>query len=841
VIFQSLMRFAMLALLTLSAIGCDPLVITFGGKRSGTVSRAEAAFKSQERRQLLAMSRYPNDPAPPTELGLLYWQRGDFPAAEKHFRIALDLSQTHYLARSGIARLYLDWSKPQKAVAEALLALRDNPGDAAAFLLLARAQRAAGKIKKAAETLKGGLRLDPENVTLLLALAGHYIANGGYLASAEVLLRQAHRVAPKNPSVLSNLAIVLARQKHYRAGLKFATTAVRQRGVLASHWEVLGFMRELSVDPSGARSAYLRALRLAPDSFSVHERLALLLEKQGQKLLALEHFMAAAASSPGAIKPLRNAIRLALELKLTKQALLAARKLALAGGDDLQCQIEAARCVGACGDASNAISLWERILELKPGHLEAHRALASLQRLAGQAGRATYHFKAILEQQQSDADALEGLGALNLEEGRLKLARSFFERLVKAAPQRSGAHAMLGTLYAELGENDSAVLELKRALELDPKLASAHRELAEVLRRKREIKSASEHIAKAMELAEADPKVWVIKAKIEKSSGNSAQAALAYAKAVQVADQAGLKSGSNLLWAAAEAAEDAGSNAMAEGLYLRLAGNRTQRAGATRRLAGLSRAKGSKGAEIYWLRAALAAGGEKAAWRSRTLRKLQQLYKDTKALDAACLLYQADCQRNRDDGEAIGGLGALQFRRGMHLSAARSYERLMAAKPRSAQAARALVTIYSLLGMQRKALFAALRLVALDPKSSQARLACALAYRNSGQLRREELALRAALKLDGENPVAHNALGVLLAQSRRTAEGRGHFEQALKLRPKACWPLHNLAILNGRDLKDQEVGQFFSKKARRVEEKGALKVPEKLKNKYWVFLPAQQW
>ena len=98
--------------------------------------------------------------------------------------------------------------------------------------------------------------------------------------------------------------------------------------------------------------------------------------------------------------------------------------------------------------------------------------------------------------------------------------------------------------------------------------------------------------------------------------------------------------------------------------------------------------------------------------------------------------------------------------------------------------------------------------------------------------------MRAALKLDPKHAAAHNSLGVLLAVSDRLAEARGHFQRAAEAVPAEAWPIHNLAVLTGRDLEDPEMAKRYGTKVIALVKAGASPPPKDKQKEYWNFIPA---
>ncbi len=833
---QGVRRTALLLLTALGAMaaGCSPIVFYIGKRHRGPLPREELAFRRLEREYLRATERNPRDPAAPTALGAIYHVRGQLEKAEKYFRLALKVSPRYYTARSGLALLYLDWGKARQALEEAGAAAKDNPGDAAAFTVLARAELANGREARARAALDKGLEIDPENTDLLLRAAGMDV-HKGELGSAEKLCRRAVASDATNPHAASNLAMVLAMSGKSAEAVERATGSVKLADAGAHQWEVLGYARERGGDATGAEAAYRKSLKLLPDGLSARRRLAALLDSEGRKSAALMEYREAATRAPEQRWALERIVALGRELNRPADVLEARLRLARAFPRDVELQAAAADALEGAGRRLEAVDGWKRVLALDGGRLEARRALARLWKAMGKAGSATLQYKAVLQTDPKDVVALEGLAALHVEERRFKDAQVLYETLVKAHPKRAGGRAMLGLVAAELGNLDMAEEELKTALKLDSKMAIAHRELADVLRKLGEPEAAGKHAREAVTLAPYDAQAWKVLARLRKSEGKKKEAAKAYARAV--AESSGKDV--DLVWAAAAAAEDASDIKGAGKLYEALTRNPRERGSAARQLARLAKASGSSGDELYWLRAALLSSLSKAPWRARVRQRVRKLYTDERAVLAALQRYWADFARDKNDPVALAGLGALEIVRGQYGNAARSYESLLASKPRSREAAAALVLVYEKLGKPRKSLSAALRLVAIDSRSSAARFECARAYRRLGDERREELALRAALKLDSKNAAAHNALGIRLALSDRLAEARGHFRKAAELAPTAAWPVHNLGVLTRRELEDPEMAKRYRDRVSALVKRGALPPPKGMEKDYWNFIPEE--
>jgi putative PEP-CTERM system TPR-repeat lipoprotein len=110
-------------------------------------------------------------------LGDMSMARGENVAAEALYRSVLDIQPANALAMNNIAWLMVKQNKPGAlALAEKAVSLL---ADRAPLLdTLATAQAAEGQVAKAIETQKRAVELEPENPSLRLALARHYLRAG---------------------------------------------------------------------------------------------------------------------------------------------------------------------------------------------------------------------------------------------------------------------------------------------------------------------------------------------------------------------------------------------------------------------------------------------------------------------------------------------------------------------------------------------------------------------------------------------------------------------------------------------------------------------------------------
>ncbi len=145
------------------------------------------------------------------------------------------------------------------------------------------------------------------------------------------------------------------------------------------------------------------------------------------------------------------------------------------------------------GQVDEAVSHYEKALELRPDNRETHYHLSvallhtSLGNALARKGRldeALVHYRKAVELRDDFADAHTNLASLLARKGETAEAIAHYEKAVALPPEDAPSHIRLSKLLLQLGRNDEAVVHYRRALELtkDPIVA---RSLDQEIRRAR--------------------------------------------------------------------------------------------------------------------------------------------------------------------------------------------------------------------------------------------------------------------------------------------------------------------------------------------------------------------
>jgi tetratricopeptide (TPR) repeat protein len=157
------------------------------------------------------------------------------------------------------------------------------------------------------------------------------------------------------------------------------------------------------------------------------------------------------------------------------------RPLSAADPHDIDARFFLGVAEGAQGNADAALDHLNRVIDTRPGHVDARRELARLYQSLGRIGDADGQFAAILKRLPRDPQALCDYGRLLLETGRPGEAAQQAEAALAAAPNFSLALNLLGLCAVDQGRLDAAITAFGRAAAADPTNASAQANLATAL------------------------------------------------------------------------------------------------------------------------------------------------------------------------------------------------------------------------------------------------------------------------------------------------------------------------------------------------------------------------
>ena len=351
-----------------------------------------------------------------------------------------------------------------KAAASLNTAIKLDPGFGAAILLLARIQIKAGLPGQAVIPLNQLITREPRNLPARLLLADACRAQGDFDQALEIY-RQIGTGLPADPQIPLLLGATY-RQQH---------------------------------NPAAARSAFARALELAPDNASALEQLV--------------DLDVADRSYADAGRRLANSI--------TKNPRLVAPRL-------LQ-----ARVFEAQGATNQAEAGLLKIIEMDPAATAAYLLLAQLYFDSKQNQKALLQLTQARQQDPQNIAALMLAGVIHEQEKNYPAAADAYEQLLVIHPQFSPALNNLAYLYSEfLGRLDRASELAQKARALHPADPATADTLGWILYQKGQYGPALKLLQEAADQLAGEPEIQAHLGMVYYMMGNPAPARNAFQKAL---------------------------------------------------------------------------------------------------------------------------------------------------------------------------------------------------------------------------------------------------------------------------------------------------------------------
>lgn len=284
-----------------------------------------------------------------------------------------------------------------RAVENLAEAVRRDPKNPSARILLAQALAAQGRLNEAIEQFQAALKLDEDNPAALEGLGmiamrqqewttaeGYWRRiidqlRGGQFAGIDQRLERAYYY----------LGVTLIKRKQYEDAVAYLKEALRiRRDASDTHYALSVAYRELDIADK-ARQELETALAFDPLLPEANYDLGRLLVKDGDPAGAAEAFRRAIDGAPGQPEPLEELQKLGpFEERLAKAksllatdkkaALVEARIAAALDPKNVEAARIKARLLQELGSAKDAADAWETVLQLAPEDPEAVAALNQL-------------------------------------------------------------------------------------------------------------------------------------------------------------------------------------------------------------------------------------------------------------------------------------------------------------------------------------------------------------------------------------------------------------------------------------------------------------------------------
>ena len=257
-----------------------------------------------------------------------------------------------------------------------------------------------------------------------------------------------------------------------------------------------------------ARECYLNAALLAPKDFRWPYLLAKIDQQDGRLDEAIRRFQEASVLNPDYVAVELNLGNIYLETNVSAKAEASFKKVLGREAGNAVALYGLGQLALSQRNYPEAISYFEKALQLVPGANRIHYSLGLAYRGAGDLAKAEAHlvkrgavgvrvtdpiFDQLPELIEGERIHL-GRGRTALEAKRFADAADEFRKAIAAKPDSRAAHLNLATTLVQMNDLNAAITEFRTVLRLEPDNANAHFNLAIVLATQNEDRAAIEEL-----------------------------------------------------------------------------------------------------------------------------------------------------------------------------------------------------------------------------------------------------------------------------------------------------------------------------------------------------------
>ncbi len=422
---------------------------------NGNPNGAIIAFKKAiERDQSYFEARY--------QLASAYILRGKYESAERELLKVLRLNPSLKEAHLSLAKVYLNIGRTDAALKEAALYLKDTDDDPEAYEIAAAAYAAGKDYAGAEESINKSLSISPERISSKIVLAEIYIANGKN-SQAEAVVKEVLEAEGGNKKALYLLARIQNKQDNID-------------GMIST------YKRILDADPEDAAAMFELGLAyLRKNDLEKTKEIALKLtgshknRAEGPYLMGLVYF----------------------QEKKTDEAIISfqesLKKASIPGAYYYLGLSHMAK-----GNLEQATSEFQRVIDLRPGMVQARLLLAVAHLKGGRAEDAEREVKKALEMDENNAFAHNLLGSVYLSSGRGDSAMEEFDKAIELNPGLVDAHIKKGVFNLLSGNAEKAEREFLNAVEIAPDLLNSRIILARYYIKNKKFREAVDILKKGL-------------------------------------------------------------------------------------------------------------------------------------------------------------------------------------------------------------------------------------------------------------------------------------------------------------------------------------------------------
>ncbi len=308
----------------------------------------------------------------------------------------------------------------------------------------------------------------------------------GKTLEAESAWRAYLKSHPANPEPYAHIALLEARQAHYKEAIPFYRKALAMNPTVPGLRLNLGLALFKDGQLREAVPEFVRALKAVPRDSAEGQRLMI--------LIGMAHYgLAEYAEAVPYLKPAaaHDAQNLPLRLALAHSCLWSRQfqcvmdvyhEILELNSESAEADMIAGEALDEMKDNEGSTKMFRAAIKANPREPNVHFGLGYLLWTQKLYPEAASEFKSELA---NDPDHLQAM--LYLADAELKMdqpgdAKPLFEKVVKLDPSQALAHLDLGVIYSDGGQSEDALRELTLAEKLNPNDVNVHWRLGRLYR-----------------------------------------------------------------------------------------------------------------------------------------------------------------------------------------------------------------------------------------------------------------------------------------------------------------------------------------------------------------------
>ena len=164
------------------------------------------------------------------------------------------------------------------------------------------------------------------------------------------------------------------------------------------------------------------------------------------------------------------------------------------------------------GQFKEAISIFQKVVERTPDHVEANYALALSLLRSGQVDEAIARFEKVKEMKPDMVEVYLALGESHFNKGENEKALSYFDRALELQPNNAEVYYNIGIIHYKNNQTEKAIQNFSTSKSLDPKYAATYYQIGLAYIKQGDMEKAVENLEKYLELQPDSAQAGQVKA-----------------------------------------------------------------------------------------------------------------------------------------------------------------------------------------------------------------------------------------------------------------------------------------------------------------------------------------